>query len=489
LAGAIAAVACVDDLDASPEGNPEVAMNLEDIAALSYTSGSTGRPKGVVQTHRSTVARVTRYATAYRLGAEDRFATFGSFAWSGSLSDVFGTLCLGASAGAYDTRRHGLPALVTWLERNNITAFAGITIARRLAFDFPERRLPEVRLIQLGGDTVYRRDVEACQSVFPNAVLAVGMGTTETGRIAEQFIAPGTLPAQEVVPIGFPAPGVRILLVGEDGNEVEPGAIGEIVIQSRDNAVGYWNLPELTAEKFRRDPSPTEGSRYFSGDLGRLLPGGVLQHVGRKDFQVKIRGYQVLTNEVEAILFAVAGVRDVCVVAQASARGGEQLVAFLVRDPTGRLPGSDLQARLRARLPDYMVPQRFVDLDALPKTAAGKPDRRALPVVSATRDTIGCLYVAPRTPLEDTIASIWRDVLALDAVGVEDDFLGLGGDSLQAMRIVHRVRTMIDFDLTVGELLGAQTVAGMAALIASRQPVGVAPDATPPIRPRGGTRG
>jgi amino acid adenylation domain-containing protein len=453
--------------EAGDDSAPGIVIAPDSIALLNYTSGSTGRPKGVVQTHRSAIAQASRFGNSFRLGDADRLASFGSLAWSGSVWDAFGALCMGASVGAYDVRTLGVHNVASWLEHEQVSLFSGMTVARRLAFDFAGLRFPGVRLVSLGGDTVYRRDVLSFQRLFPNAIMAVGLGTTEAGRIAEQYVAPGTVPSHEVVPVGFATPGVHLSLVGDDGGEVAPGDTGEIVVQSDELAAGYWNLPEVTAARFRLDPADPCGRRYFTGDLGRTLPGGMLQHAGRKDFELKIHGYPVAANEVEALLLEIEGVREACVVVQPATDGNEQLVAFLVRAGAATMSTRAIRDRLLQALPAHMVPRTLVEIDALPKTATGKTDRKAMPRAGVSHRDLDTPFIAPRTALEADVAAIWSDVLDIDAVGVEDDFLALGGDSLHAARIANQMFSRFGLDLALGALLAQPTVAMMAALVAS----------------------
>lgn len=473
-------VIAIDDLGAVDDRASGIAIEPDAIALLNYTSGSTGRPKGVVQTHRSAIAQACRFGNAFELGDDDRLASFGSLAWSGSVWDAFGALCMGACLGVYDVRRYGVHQLAAWLEREAISVFSGMSIARLLIAHCADLRLPDVRLVSLGGDTVFRHDVVAFQRLFPNAVMAVGLGTTEGGRIAEQYIAPGAVPAESVVPVGYPTPGVALRLVGDDGAEVAPGETGEIVACSDELAAGYWNLPEVTAERFRDDPADPAQRRYLTGDLGRRLPDGMLQHVGRKDFAIKIRGYAVDAGEVEARLLCLEGVREACVVARPAGDGTDQLVAFVVRTGTAPAPSALRQTLLEA-LPSHMVPRRFVDVDALPRTPTGKPDRNALPQVDDPHRDLATPCVAPRSALEAEIASIWSEVLGVDPVGVDDDFLALGGDSLQATRIASQLFARYGLDLEVAVLFNERTVARIAALVALRQSECRSRAAPPPI--------
>jgi amino acid adenylation domain-containing protein len=460
------------ELDALATGDdewPKARINLDAIALLNYTSGSTGQPKGVVQTHRSALAHAARYANAYRLSDADRMMTTESLAWAGTFWDIFGPLCLGACVASFDVTRHGMHRLSGWIRETGVTVMSGMTMIIRLARDYPDERYPGVRLLQLGGDTVYRVDVEACQRVYCNAVVAVGLGMSEAGRVAEMFILPGTGLDHDVAPVGFAVPGVRLLLRADDDSEVPPGEPGEIVIRSASLAQGYWRRPELTDEKFRPDPGGGSERTYATGDVGRRGADGILQHLGRKDFQVKIRGYSVPTNEVESGLLEIAGVREACVVAAHLPDGNQELVAYLAAEPDRRVAAETIRRTLRARLPEHMVPHRFVFLDRLPRTLTGKVDRLALPARDSERPELEADFVAPRTPLEAGVAAIWSEVLAIESVGIHDRFLDLGGDSLRASQILARVIDQFGAELNLRVLLETPTIAEMATVITQRQ--------------------
>jgi len=469
LAGPEQRIIELDAVTTGDDSRPNARIHLDAIALLNYTSGSTGQPKGVVQTHRSALAHAVRYANAYRLSDADRMMKTESLAWAGTFWDIFGPLCLGACVASYDVTRHGMHRLAGWIRETGVTVMSGMTMIIRLARDCPDERFPDVRLLQLGGDTVYRIDVDACQRVYCNAVVAVGLGMSEAGRVAEMFVLPGTRLDHEVAPVGFDVPGVRILLLAEDGSEVPPGEPGEIVVRSADLAQGYWQRPELTEEKFRPDPRGGAERTYVTGDVGRRGTDGILRHLGRKDFQVKIRGYQVPTNEVESGLLEIAGIREACVVAAHLSDGSQELVAYLAADPDRCATVEVLRSTLRAHLPDHMVPHRFVFLDRLPRTLTGKVDRRALPTRNSGRPELEADFVAPRTPFESALAAIWSEVLAIDSVGIHDRFLDLGGDSLRAGQILARVIDQFAVELNLRVLLETPTIADMAAVITQRQ--------------------
>ena len=239
------------------------------------------------------------------------------------------------------------------------------------------------------------------------------------------------------------------------------------MVVSRHLSPGYWGREDLTRARFRPASGGDERA-YFTGDLGRRLADGSIVHLGRKDFQVKVRGYRVEPGEVEGELRALPGIGDAAVMGQADGQGGHRLVAYVV--PSGAAPDvGALRRALGDRLPEYLVPARFVFLTALPLTANGKLDRLALPDPGRGRPALNQAFREPRTPLERTLAGIWAAVLDLDEVGVDDDFLDLGGDSLRAMQVVTRVQEASGVTVPVQALFEAPTVALMATAIATHQ--------------------
>jgi len=269
--------------------------------------------------------------------------------------------------------------------------------------------------------------------------------------------------------------------IGNLHNNAISEKIGEIAIRSRYGAAGYWRRPDLTQAAFLPDPAGGDERIYRTGDLGRMRSDGCLFHLGRKDFQVKIRGYRVEVAEVETALLELDTVKEAVVVGHEDKRGdpsaplragpsaalrtGKRLVAYII--PAGpRAPTvSELRRLLANKLPDYMVPSAFVMVDRMPLTATGKVDRRALPPPDDTRPALDSPFVAPRTPVEERLAGIWAEVLGLDRVGVHDNFLELGGDSLLATRVISRVLPQFQVKLPLRDLLEASTVAEMGEVI------------------------
>ena len=461
-----------DALDAAA-GDPAAAGPVwaHAPAFLLYTSGATGNPKGVVRTHRSLLHFHRNYANALGICPDDRLAALRSMAVLGGVRDVYAAVLNGAALCALDVRREGVAALPGWLAERAITiAFFGAPLFRHLAEHLPDGPgFPRLRVIRLGSDTVQKSDVELYRRHFSRAcVLINGLGSTELSTICKYFIDHDTAIATETVPIGYPLDEVRVVVLDPDGREVPRGEAGEIAVQSEYLPPGYWQRPDLTAAAFRPSPEGAGLRLFLTGNLGRQHRDGCVEILGRADFQVKIRGYRVELAEVERALMAVAAVREAVVLAEAGPSGEGQLVAYVVPASGAALELGALRAALAARLPDHMIPARFVFLAAMPLNATSKVDRTALPRASRTRPELETPFALPRTPIEERLAGVWAEVLGLDRVGIHDAFLELGGDSLLASRIVARVIDAFALDTPVRALLEAPTVAAMALVVLER---------------------
>jgi acyl carrier protein len=271
-----------------------------------------------------------------------------------------------------------------------------------------------------------------------------------------------------VLPVGYPVEDKEVVLLDDAGHKVGFNQIGEITVKSRYMSLGYWRRPDLTQRAFSPDPQSNERRVYRTGNVGRLLLDGCLEHLGRKDFQVKIRGHRIEMEEIEVTLLDHPSVKAVAVIVH---EGPTErcLVAHWV--PGGGSPPTvnELRSFLRERLPDYMVPSFFLKVDALPLLANGKVDRQALPSLDPARTRGNAAFVAPRTPVEKQIADIWREVLRQDPIGIDDNFFELGGHSLAATRVMVQVVKQFQVDLPLKSLFDSPTVAEMAVVITAHQ--------------------
>jgi amino acid adenylation domain-containing protein len=471
-------IVCLDrdreSLDGEPATALEVTVAPENLAYVIYTSGSTGTPKGVGVTHGNLANYV--HAIASRLGSDEEPLAFGMVtAISTDLGNtaVFPPLCLGGTlvvvspaasadgaAAAVFLQDHPIDVLkITPSHLNALLVGAD-------AADVLPRRWLVVGGEALSWDLVARvRELGECG-------ILNHYGPTETTVGSCTFAVEGE-PETATVPIGTPLANTACYVLDERGRCLPEGIAGELHVAGAGVARGYVGRPDLTDERFLPDPF-VEGRRmYATGDLVRRLPDGELEFLGRRDDQIKIRGFRVEPAEVEAALRAHEAVAESVVVAIPDSRGEQRLAAYVVVSQP--VASDDLRRHLADWVPDFMIPASLVVLDSLPRTASGKVDRLALPSPEDVLDASpSAAYVAPRTPVEEAVAAIWADVLGVERVGVEDDFFALGGHSLLATQIVAQVRSDFSINLPLHALFSSPTVATLSQQIVEL--IGESPD-------------
>jgi hypothetical protein len=327
-----------------------------------------------------------------------------------------------------------------------------------------------LRLIHLGGEPVFESDVTLYKKYFSaDCLLAIRLGISETKTAAYYFFNQSTPVHDGVVPVGYPLDGYEIEILDASGERVGPNTVGEIAVKSAYLAEGYWRRPELTRAKFLPDPQGGERRIYHSGDLGYLTQDGCLVHVGRKDAQVKIRGYRVEIAEIEKILLDFPDVMHAAVIPWADGSQGKRLAAYLVPRARRPLKIAGLRAFLEKKLPSYMVPTSFSILPGLSLTASGKIDRKALPPPEKCRRDIDAPYAAPASAVEKFLAQLWAEALELAEVGIHDEFLQLGGDSLLGARIVSRVNDSFALERPLKTLFETPSVAELAGFLLAHE--------------------
>lgn len=471
----------LDQLDPSlADDNLSLPIDPGRIAYIVYTSGSMGRPKGVTQSHRNVLHFIRNYTNSLHLYAADRLSLIPSFSFSAAMMDVFGALLNGASLYPFDVTSDGLDNLATWLINNEITVYHSVpTIFRHfLSALKDEITFPHLRLIDFGGEPVSRQHIKLYQKHFPeNCLLVNGLGATELNVIRQFVLDHNTDFIGDSVPVGYEVPDTKIYLLDESGNEVGYNHPGEIVIESRYLSPGYWQMPDQTQAAFKHTPDGLR--RYYTGDLGRFRPDGCLEHYGRKDLQVKIRGVRIEPAEIEAALLEQDAIKEAVVIAADNPTGEKVLIAYLVaKSPEFVLSVDELGNNLLEKLPSSMLPSEFVWLKAMPLTTTGKIDRRALPTAarlgSENADPLALLektseYVAPRTPTEIALAKMWAEVLRVEQVGIYQRFSELGGDSLIAAQLVARSRSLFQVPLPFRVLFRMQTIVEVAKYLDEAQ--------------------
>ncbi|HKH48745.1 MAG TPA: amino acid adenylation domain-containing protein, partial [Thermoanaerobaculia bacterium] len=454
----------------SPE-RPEGRATAAGSAYVIFTSGSTGRPKGVMVSHGNVVRLLRATEPWFGFGPSDVWTLFHSSAFDFSVWELWGALAYGGRLVVVPFWVSRSPeAFHELLVRERVTvlnqtpsAFRQLIHAEALAGRAGELAL---RLVIFGGEALELRSLEPWYAHHaddrPRLVNMYGI-TETTVHVTYRPLTSAEARAGAGSVIGVPIPDLTTYVLDPWGNPVPPGVPGELCVGGAGLARGYLGRPELTAARFVPDPfGGASGARlYRSGDLVRFLTRGELEYLGRIDHQVKVRGFRIELGEIEAALAAHPGVREAVVAPRAG-----RLVAWVVpaaAEAADAVRESDLHAHLHSRLPDYMVPAAFVVLEALPTTPSGKVDRRALPEPGAGRPRLEGEYAAPRNPLEESLAAVWREVLSLERVGIHDNFFRLGGDSILIIQIVARARAA-GLALTPRQLFEHQTVAELAAV-------------------------
>ncbi len=472
-----------DALAALPESAPRVASHPGQLAYVIYTSGSTGRPKGVAVAHES-VVRLVRSTNYVPFGPAERIAHASNLAFDAAVFEIWGALLNGGSLAVIEREVTLSPAdfAATLREREVSTLFLTTALFNRVAADEPGA-FARLRHLLFGGEAVDPQSVRrVLETGAPGRLLHV-YGPTETTTYASWQHVRGVAADAATVPIGGPLGNTTLYVLDGGGEPLPAGVPGELYIGGLGTARGYLGQAAMTAERFVPDAFGAAGARlYRTGDRVRWTAAGEIEYLGRMDAQVKIRGFRIEPGEVEAVLSGLAEVGEAFVTVREDAAfgvpGQKRLVAYLVPAEGVDLVLAEVRAHLAARLPDYMVPGAFVELERLPLNANGKVDRSALP---APEQGVEVGYVAPRTPTEELLAGIWAEVLGLapERVGAEDGFFELGGHSLLATQVVSRARRSFGVEMPLRALFETPTVAGLAACIETLRSAGTSP--TPPI--------
>jgi amino acid adenylation domain-containing protein len=450
---------------------PEPGVTPENLAYVMYTSGSTGKPKGVLISH----SNVTRLFDAtegwFGFGPDDVWTLFHSYAFDFSVWELWGALLYGGrlvvvpywvSRSPEDFRELLLREQVTVLNQTP-SAFRQLIQADAEAGPPAKSAL---RYVIFGGEALELASlkpwIERHGDLQPQLVNMYGI-TETTVHVTYRPITLDDLDSGSGSVIGVPIPDLRLLLLDPHGAPAPVGVPGEIHVGGAGVARGYLNRDQLTAERFVSDPySPTGGRLYRSGDLARRLENGELEYLGRIDDQVKLRGYRIELGEIEAVLTGHPDVSECAVIVREDIPGDKRLVAYVVTDQ----PTTDhFRTHLKRHLPDYMIPAHFTQLPKLPLTANGKIDRNALPAPDLEASDARPQQLAPRTPTESRIATIWGEALGIPSPGIHDNFFDVGGHSLKAAEIITKLRSALEVDVAMRHLFEQPTIAGLAETV------------------------
>ncbi len=482
---------CNDNNDPFREGDssletlpslPSFSLSPDHLAYLIYTSGSTGRPNGVMIRHRSVVNLIRHMIGVLGLGPGTRVLQVVSFSFDASVLEIWSALASGAALCiARREARYGGEELADEIRRHRITYAC---LVPSLLAQLPAGGLKDLRVVSVGGESC---PAELAARWAQRVRLVNCYGPTEATVNAAAFVCTGA--DRREPPIGRPSPGVQLWVLDRHLRPVPCGVPGALWIAGLGLARGYLNRPELTAERFRPDPSAASpGARlYRSGDVARLRPDGLLEFLGRIDHQVKVRGVRIELGEIEAALQALPAVEESAVLLDQAATGERRLVAFVAAPAAAGLTAAALREALRERLPAPSIPAAFIVLERLPRTPVGKIDRKDLARRAAALSAVAePARAVLHTATERSLAEIWASLLGLPgpaAVSPQAGFFDLGGHSLLATRLAARVRERWGIELSLLAVFEAPVFAELAARI-DRELAAGAP-AVPPLHPTG----
>jgi len=472
----------LDESSHFPESNPGLKIASEQLAYVLFTSGSTGKPKGVQIEHRQLINYMGAMQGRLNLPTGSSFAVVSTFAADLGNTAIYGALCSGGCLHVIAMETASDPeSLRRYFRTHRIDCLKIVPshIGALLSAAHPEQLLPEALLV-LGGEVAPWTLVEKVKQAKPRCRILNHYGPTETTIGVLTFEATAGLSASSeaaTTPLGTPLPNCRVYLLDEAMRAVPWGVTGEIYIGGEGLARGYLRDPETTAEKFVPDPFSTTGERlYRTGDLGRLTSDRVIEFLRRIDSQVKIHGYRIELGEIEATLLSHVFISQAVVLTREKNTNEKQLAAYVVPEGQAGVTGEELRAFLSSKLPSYMLPSSIVVLKAMPLNANGKVDRTALRDLDPQGSSRAAASVAPRTPQEETLAEIFKQVLGIPMPSIYDNYFELGGDSILAIQVVARANKQ-GLALSPKQIFECQTIAELAAccgrdvVVSTQEPV------------------
>jgi amino acid adenylation domain-containing protein len=473
--GTAAALVVAETVSGRPfTRNKNAKTDADAVSYIYYTSGSTGRPKGIAGRMKSLSHFIKWEIDTFSIAPGERVSQFAAPTFDPFFRDVLTPLCAGGTVCIPPEPPGQLDAdsLANWIEheRLNLVHCVPSVFASIIRTGLHPERFKSLRYVLLAGETLQVPLAKEWMSTFGERIKLVNLyGSTETTMVKFFHVVREQDLRLSYIPVGMPMPGARALVLDDRRNVCAPGVVGEIYVRTPYLTLGYYKNPEATREVFIQNPFSADPTDivYRTGDLGRVLEDGTYQVLGRKDNQIKIHGVRVELGEIEHHLRSLPNLREAVVIPEERASGEVRLHAYVVVKNIDGADSKSLRAALKPRLPDYMLPATFTILETMPLTPNGKIDKRSLPLpnLAECRET----YVAPSTPTEEIVASIWSNVLGVDRVGVNDNFFDLGGHSLLATQVISRVREACAIDVPVRSIFEFPTVATLATAIVEQQ--------------------
>ncbi|MCW3465952.1 non-ribosomal peptide synthetase [Chitinophaga nivalis] len=436
----------------------------DDVAYVIYTSGTTGHPKGTLITHRNVVRLFKTGKPLFDFGAHDVWSLFHSYCFDFSVWEMYGALLHGGKLIVVPLLTAKDPqAFLELLYQEKVTVLNQTPAAFYNLIKQEQAKAAaglQLRYVIFGGEALSPARLAAWKIRYPHTRLINMYGITETTvHVTYKEITDKEI-AENSSSIGKPIPTLSCYVLDRYQQLVPPGVPGELYVGGAGVAKGYLNQPELTSQRFITSPFKNREQWYRSGDLVKLLDSGELEYLGRIDAQVKVRGYRIELGEIEHAIQAHPAITATVVVVKNNAAGENELVAYVVSATT--FSTTALRTHLSSRLPDYMIPGYYIQLDALPLTSNGKIDRKLLPEPEGIGMETGVAYVAPRNETEEKLVLIWQEILGREQIGVMDNFFEIGGHSLKATRLASQIRKEFEVDLNLLKLLSNPTIESIA---------------------------
>lgn len=471
----------------APTTNPGIGVTSANLAYIIYTSGSTGKPKGVLIDHRGAVNTILDINRRFQVGPDDRGLAVCSLNFDLSVYDLFGLLAAGGTVVL--PQPSSTPDPQDWINTmvtQQVTLWNSAPPMMQMVAGYMadhQRAFPtSLRLVMLSGDWIPLTLPDQIRSLRPGAgnleIVSLG-GATEASIWSILYPIEAVDPTWRSIPYGRPLANQQFHILNDQLQPVPMGEVGELFIGGDGVARGYHNRPDLNATRFFPDPfRPQSGGRlYRTGDLGRYCPDGVIEFLGRIDHQVKIRGFRIEIGEIETVLVQQPLVREVAVLAQEDGAGSKYLVAYLVphQFPAGAAETEVVRAFLQQHLPDYMVPAGLAWIEALPITANGKLDRKALLAIEIAPPPPNRVVTAPRNPIEQQLVEIWQDSLGVQPIGIGDNFFELGGNSLLAVGLWSQIEQRLATELPLATLFQFPTIQQLAQQLQQADPTRICP--------------
>ncbi len=475
-------VLMIENLTGSADGinttYPDYRPSPTDLSYIIYTSGTTGVPKGIMIEHHSLCEFALWAVTEYGHGEGFRTLLSNSFSFDASVLQLFPSLVSGGTLYLMDPQlRLDIPAYMDFLRDERINCIDEIPRLINHFFDYidvseEKEQFPDLTSLSLGSEYVPIELVRKCRKYLNRrGMINNGYGPSEACPITTTYIFDGS-DCDEISLIGVPKSNMKVLVLDEAANLCPPGVAGEICISGKGLARGYIKNSELTDQKFVPNPYIVNERMYKTGDLGRWLPDGNIEYLGRTDHQIKIRGYRVELGEIEAVLSTSPQVKDAVVIVRETSGGNQELLAYIVAEKqkenrSNKIDVSSLRSFLMVKLPDHMIPASFIFIESFPLTTSGKVDRKSLPEPEVLQsETIGSM-IQPRNPLEFQMAQLWEEILQKTSLSVTDNFFEIGGHSLLAVRLMAKVEKVFGKRIPLTALFQEGTIEHLTSLVMS----------------------